>query len=291
MRRATGWAGVAAVVAVALTGCVRVTSDTTFTEDLTFSQHAVVAFDESVASQFSEQQGLGLDLESLAGDAQDSPELQDLQERYPGAIEVAEYDDGELTGVEITITDLPIDELQTAAQEAAGLGAAASIEVIDDDYVVTLSRPEQLDLSDMGVTESSLELAASAVDIAVTYTFPGLVEEANAGDISGNTVTLSLVDLATVPEIRIVAGASDQFDWGPWLKWGGFALAFVLIVGGATALVIQDRRKRRESTLPPPLTSTDPHGPGMLGAEPTPPAARPLEGDDGDAGQPPHRPS
>ncbi|WP_084106425.1 hypothetical protein [Demequina sp. NBRC 110056] len=289
MRRPLRWVAAAAFAAAALTGCVRVTSDTAFSSDLTFSQHAVIAFDESAASQFAQQQGLDVDLDGLVSQAQESGELADLQDRYPGQIEVADYDDGELTGVEITISDLPVDELATAAQEAAGLGAEASVEVVDGSYVLALSRPDELDLSGMGVSASSLELAATAVDVEVTYTFPGRVSEATAGEVPGNTVTLSLVDLATAAEIRIVAAADDQIDWGPWLTWGGFGLGAALVIGGAAALVIQDRRKRRETPLPPPVVGTDATGPGVLSPEANPQEATPPEGDEDSEPEPPHR--
>ena len=280
MTSALRWCAVAGVAALALAGCVRATVDTAVHEDGTFSSHSVVAISDSAASQFEEMLGSGLpgdvdaevpddlDIEDLLGGAQDSPALADLEERYPGQVEVADYDDGELSGVEITLTDLPLDEFDAAgAQSAGALGASATLEAVEDTYVVTVTRPAELDLSTAGLTEGNLSLIESSVEIAVTFTFPGLVQEASAGEIDGKTVTLGLTDLASAEEIVIVAGASDAIDWGPWLRWGGIALAFVLVIGGAAALVIQDQRRRRTSALPAPGTTESPSGPGMLTGE------------------------
>ena len=294
MTRTLPLLAVAAVGAALLTGCVRSTVDTTFSEDRTFSQHSVIAFDPGAVESFAGSQGLPLDelgefgdltgtdgggLGDLVGGLESSEALQDLEARYPGQIEVAEYDDGELTGVEITATDLPVDEFNQAAELASGLGAAASVQLTEDQYVVTMTPPEGLDLGAMGVTEANLRLIESSVDVAVTYTFPGLVEDASAGEVEGRSVELSLADLASGREIVIVAAASDQIDWGPFLKWGGFALAAIFVIGGATALVLQDRRAKRRSALPPRTATEHPTGPGMLGGDETPddPADTPSE--------------
>ncbi|MFV0632875.1 LppM family (lipo)protein [Demequina sp.] len=276
-------AALAALATVLLAGCVRVTSDTAFHSDQTFSQHAIVAADMDALGSLLAGQGLDLDLEGLLGDLDESAALSDLQERYPGKIEVAEYADEDLTGVELTVTDMPLDELTTLSQEAAGLGAQASVDVVDGQYVVTMTMPDELDLTSSGLTSSNLDLAANAVDVEVTYSFPGPVTQASAGEIDGHSVTLSLADLLASDQITIVASASDQIDWGPWLRWGGVTLALMLIIGGAAALVLQDRRKRTTTHLPPPVTGTTPSGPGVLGENPEPPH--------GDGSQPPHRPS
>ncbi|WP_203657290.1 LppM family (lipo)protein [Demequina activiva] len=274
------WCAVAGIAALALTGCVRATVDTTVNADGTFSQHSVAAISDSAASQLQGMLGGGLpgdiesevpedfDIEALLGGAQDSPELAELEEQYPGQVEVDDYDDGELSGVEITLTDLPLDEFNAAGAQAGGaLGAQATLEEVEDTYVATIAPPADLDLASAGVTEASLSLIESSVEIAVTFTFPGLVEEASAGEVDGKTVTLGLTDLAAGEEIVIVAGANDAIDWGPWLRWGGIVLAFALVIGGAAALVIQDQRKRRRSSLPPPQATESPTGPGMLSDE------------------------
>ena len=269
--------------AVALTGCVRVSADTEISTEETFSQHSVIAVSAAAERQLAQLPQLaeasrlpeGLDLDALLEGAAQSPALEDLTDRYPGQVEVADYDDGELRGIEITVTDLPLDEFDAlGAQATGGLGAQASIATQDDQFVVTMTPPADLDLGAAGVTASSLSLIESSVEVAVTFSFPGLVREASAGDVSGTSVTLGLADLLSGEEIVIVADAGTAIDWGPWLRWGGIVLAFALVIGGAAALVLQDRRKQRETVLPPPQVSDAPAGPGMIGGSGAPPPER-----------------
>ena len=99
--------------------------------------------------------------------------------------------------------------------------------------------------------------------MSLSFTFPGLVTSANVGEIQGNTVTLSIADLASGKDVTIVASAASEFYWKPWLMWGGIGLALLVIVGGATALIVQDVRRHRSTALPPPAPVVD-GGPGIL---------------------------
>ena len=277
MRRTIGWGGAAALAVLALTGCVRTTVDTTITSDDTFSQHSIVAFNDSVAAQVGDQ--AGVEVTNLREQLEASPEFVELQELYPGQVEVVDYDDGELQGIELTVTDLPIDEFNAAtAQAGTGLTGGATLSRVDDTFVVEMTLPQDANLEELGVTESQLNLLAGSLDIGVSYTFPGPIESTTAGVIDGHTVTLGLTDIVSGDDIRIVASAGDQVNWGPILTWGGVVLAFVLVIGGAIALIVQDRRKSLRNTLPPHQATDTPTGPGVLG-EPTAQGEPTAEGD------------
>ncbi|WP_431308407.1 LppM family (lipo)protein [Demequina litorisediminis] len=161
---------------------------------------------------------------------------------------------------------MPLDEFAAASTQAlASIDASASLTREDDQYILTVTRSADADLSSLAMGGVNLELAEAAVDVGATFTFPGLVTEASAGDIDGHTVTLGLADLATTPEIRIVADAAPAIDWGPILLVGGIALSLIAIVGGAAWLIVDDRRRARRTSLPAPTTTAAPSGPGMLG--------------------------
>lgn len=263
MKNALRWGGAAAVAVLALTGCVRTTVDTTIKSDDTFTQHSIIAFDDSVAAQVGDE--AGLDVANLREQLESAPEFGELQERFPGQITVVDYDDGKLRGVEITLSDVPLEEFNTAAAQAgAGLTGGATLSRVDDTFVVEMVLPEEAGLDDLGVSPSQLQLLAGSLDIGVSYTFPGPVESTTAGVIDGHTVTLGLADIASGQDIRIVASAGDSFNWGPLLTWGGVALAFLLVIGGAIALIVQDRRKSSRNTLPPHQSTQSPTGPGLL---------------------------
>lgn len=256
-------AALGVLVAVGLTGCVRVEADTSIGEDDTFSQHIIVAFNDSVADQVSNQ--AGIDAGSLSGDLASDAGFSDLQAKYPGQVELKDYSDEDLNGFELTLTDLPLSEFNGAAGDVtAGLGASASIEHIENAFVVSMSSdPDALldSTSDAGPLGSlgTLELSASnlgfiesSIEFAVTYTFPGLVSEATAGKIDGNTVTLGLSDLTAGGDIKIVGGDSKQIDWWPYIKWALIIAAFASVIGAASLLIRQDQRRRSTNTLAPP---------------------------------------
>ncbi|WP_156159157.1 LppM family (lipo)protein [Demequina gelatinilytica] len=276
-------AAVLALTTVALTGCVRVTTATTFSDHDTLSQHAVIAMTDQARLVMGEQLGQlgdaplpdGAELPEGAEDldvlgALDSlldPDtvregLAPLADEYPGSVTVEPYaDDDGLEGVEIDLADLPFAALEDAAG-VAPVGGASGVTREGDTYVVELSSGAASSLSAAGASADDLTLLGGAVDIEASFTFPGLVQEATAGEIVGNTVTLDLADLMSADTIRIVGGANPQHDWGPALRWLLVAVGALVIVGGATLLVLQDRRRRHRSHLPPPRPSEG--GPGTV---------------------------
>ncbi|WP_430868109.1 LppM family (lipo)protein [Demequina aurantiaca] len=264
---------VAAITAVALSGCVRIQADTAIGSDDTFSQHVIVAFTDAVASQVGEQAGLNVD--DLTDSLADSQEFTDLQDKYPGKVTLEDYSDEDLHGVELTITDLPLSEFNGAAsQVTAGVGATASIDHVDGEYIVTMAAADGgegapgvgdgalggIDLDALGLSGANVAALGSAIEFEVSYTFPGLVTEASAGDINGNTVTLGVADVVGGSDIRIVGGDSKQIDWWPFIKWALVIGAFASVIGGATMLVRQDKRRQRSNTLPPPVLDGAPRG-------------------------------
>jgi hypothetical protein len=257
------------VLAVAaLAGCVRVTSDTEVHADDTFSQKAIIATTEQARQQLGSL--ANLDFADLKGAITSSQEYLSLAAAYPNQISVEDYSDGDLTGVEITATNLPLDAFETTfAQFTARLPFTAKATLVhtEDTYVVSIPTAALGDaLSKTGVSAGQLELLGSSVDVELAFSFPGLVTSATAGDIDGNSVTIDLADLAQGSDITIVAGAAPETNWKPWLMWGGIGLAALVIVGGATALVVQDVRRHRTTALPAPDAGAGQgaRGPGVL---------------------------
>ncbi|WP_062290686.1 LppM family (lipo)protein [Demequina phytophila] len=271
-----------AVAAVALTGCVRVSTDTTLGEDDTLTQHAVIAMTPQARTALEQQlASMGDELpEGVDPDALDVEELLDpdavrerlkpLEDARPGSVEVIPYaDEDGREGVEVTVADVPLGAVDDAAG-ASPLTGGTTVTREGDEYVVEIETGAASGLAGAGVPVDQLALVEGAVDVGVTFTFPGLVREATGGEITGHTVALGLSDLLGSDSIRIVGGATTERDWGPLLRWGLVILAAVVLIGGATALVLQDRRRRHRSTLPPPRAAGT-GGPGTLEAS-APPA-------------------
>ncbi|MCR6712082.1 MAG: hypothetical protein NVV57_05035 [Demequina sp.] len=268
MRSAARLFALAVLAVAALAGCVRVTSDTEVHADDTFSQKAIIATTEQARQQLGSL--ANLDFADLKGAITSSQEYLSLAAAYPNQISVEDYSDGDLTGVEITATNLPLDAFETTfAQFTARLPFTAKATLVhtEDTYVVSIPTAALGDaLSKTGVSAGQLELLGSSVDVELTFSFPGLVTSATEGDINGNSVTIDLADLAQGSDITIVAGAAPETNWKPWLMWGGIGLAALVIIGGATALVVQDVRRHRTTALPAPDAGAGKaaSGPGVL---------------------------
>ncbi|WP_062465325.1 LppM family (lipo)protein [Demequina soli] len=272
-RAARGAAVLAALLA--LSGCVRLTTETTFGTDDTVTQHTVVAMTAQARTTLQERLGSVADrlpdgVDGLLDPATVRRELAPLARAHPGAVDVTPYtDDQGRAGVEITVSDVPLDALDDAAGGASALTGASSVTRERDAYVVVVRTGAASALAAAGVDAGQLSLAGGAVEVRAAFTFPGLVRSASAGEIAGHTVTLGLADLAGSDEIRIVGGATVERDWAPLLRWGLVALGALVIVGGAILLVVQDRRRRHRSPLPPPRAAGD--GVGTLGGGPPDP--------------------
>lgn len=246
---------IAILVAVVLSGCVRVSVDTTVHEDDTYSQEIVAAVDPQALEQAAAQGGMALP-DDVLGDVTSQEGFAALLDDYPEQVTVTEYRQGDLEGVAVSVDRLPLSEFEAAAGTATeGLGASTTLRREGDTFVVTLTRDDSLDEDPLAGTGVGPGVLEGAIDFEIVYRFPGQVSEASAGEVNGNTVTLGLSDVLESDDIRIVAGADPSINWGPLLQWGGIALAFAVIIGGAALLVLQDRRKRHTTHLPPPRSS------------------------------------
>lgn len=258
-------ASVAVVVALTLSACVKLHSESAFSDHNTVTQTVVVAVDPDVLSQ------VGADPSDLSVEA--------FQRRIPAEqssrVTVEDYVDGELKGVRIEARDLTFEELASASDVLAGqaqgddngfgpgdlLGGAVapSVERQGDQYVVTIPALQGEASSIPGVNASSL---GRFINFEAKFTFPGPVVSSTHGKVNGKTVTLSFEDIQSGQDITIRAVASEAIAWGPLITWAIIALAVLVIIGGGIALAIIELRKRRPN-LPEP-EPTDGTGIGVL---------------------------
>ncbi len=267
--------GIVCAAALILSGCVKVHTESAFSDHDTVNQTVIIAVDPDVLAQ------VGADPSDLSPDA--------FQERIPadqaGRVTIEEYVDGELRGVRIEARDLTFDELASAGallQEGAGaqgsdepgfgteglLGGATApqVERQGDQYVVTIPALDAT-ASVPGVDASTV---GRFINFESKFTFPGPVVSSTHGDVNGKTVTLSFEDIQSGEDITIRAVGNEAIAWGPIITWGIIGLAVLVILGGGIALGVLELRKRRPQ-LPEPQP-TDGLGAGVLEPESTPPA-------------------
>lgn len=172
MKRLTALAA-GAVVALSLTGCMRVQADFVLSEDDTVNLDMVMAIEDATIEQ------LGLSADDFLG--QMDTELGD--DLFMPGMDREEYKEDGHTGYRYSSEDAPLavvsDEVMSFTRDG-------------DEYVVS----GQLENSDMGFTESDIAdfeaFGMSEPDITFSVTFPGEVTDAN-GVIDGNTVTWTYV--------------------------------------------------------------------------------------------------
>lgn len=286
-----GGAALAAVAGLALTGCVRLDVDTRLGSDDTLSTHAIIAYDPAIAGDIED--ATGMDPAGIIDAVLTSEELAALDAAYPGAVTIEGYEEEDLTGVEVEVDDLPLAALEGATGE--GMGVARD----GDEFVVALPLGALVAAAGLDGADAlgpmtgggpgllpgggGLDLIAGAVDVEIAVTFPGLVTYASAGEVSGKTVTLSLADLIAGEDIELRGGADFAVDWDPVLRWGGIALAVVVIVGGAAILLVRDHRSRQRTALPAPVDNDSTMG--LVEAYPESPDQRQGEKRQGQAQQ------
>jgi hypothetical protein len=221
-----------AVLALLLTGCVKLNMDLSINSDDTVSGNIQVGIQKELVEL------TGQSIDDLLGTEVPIPS------DVPG-VTVEPFDDGEFVGQQFVFESVPIAEF-------AGTGAEEiSITRSGDTFVVTGT----LDLSSglsgatglTGLGVSGAELFESA-DLSIAFTFPGDVIEAN-GQVDGNTVTYTPV-FGERLEIDATGSAIDDGDAGAaGGDDGGSNLVLILIIVGAVIvagiviyLIVRSRR-------------------------------------------------
>lgn len=302
-------AALLAVLALVLTGCMRMHVGLTLGEDDTVDGSMVFAVSDEVAR-------------SLGQEPQDvwdqmSPEI--TSDLPPGATQEPYAEDG-FTGTRITFADQPLSGTGGLATGADDL----SITREGDEYVVA----GRMDLTDTGLDEGdasdpTTQQLLESVDVALAITFPGPVAESN-GEVDGTTVTWRPV-VGEVTEIAargaaVADGAAPEESASPavpgaepgddtaddavpsvmgsslgfpgWLPW--VLLAIVVVGLGALGLVLWLVLRRRPAPAGTPVASAAYPGqpyPGQQAQPGQPYGAQPIQPYGAQPGQPhPGRP-
>lgn len=208
------------IVALVLSGCMKLDMNLELQSDDTIDGSMIIA----VSRQLAELSGT--DPAELAEQMRDEALSGD---EMPEGSEVEVYEDDEFVGSEVTFEGADLD---TFAEDDS-----LRITRDGDDFVVA----GEMDLSDSGM--EGLDLTSS-VDIRVAITFPGAVADHN-GELDGRTVTW----VAEPGEVTTFSarGAAEAGALGAlagsmlWIVVGG--VAALVIIGLIVFLVVRSRRR------------------------------------------------
>jgi hypothetical protein len=209
------------IVAVLLTGCIKLNVDFTVSSDNTVSGTMVFAFSKQLL------QLTGRSAQGLIGSSAPIPSS------VPG-MSAKPYDDGEFAGEEYTFDAVPLTQFNS--------DDPTSISIVRSGDTFTVSGV--LDLSSAtgasGATGTipGLDQALAGADIRISVTFPGAVTDSN-GVVDGSTVTWN-PKIGQRVELRATAGAigSGSSSTSSIVLIGLIALGVIVVV----ALVMRGRR-------------------------------------------------
>ena len=221
----------AIVLVGTLSGCFTLRADLHLRTNDTVDGSIVLAFDERLAEQSGGDQALmNALLDSDAALFAESPSS--------GGIEVREYRDSQLIGVEYVLSAVPFSDFSAAAGSREGAVRELSITRVDDTFVV--DGRVQIDAL-LGTASAPTTKALDRADLAISMTFPGEVHESN-GTVKGSTVTW-IPPVGDAFTLEAVGDAGDAKASG--LLVG--VLITVCLVAVLTALaVIASRRMSRD---------------------------------------------
>lgn len=213
------------ILAVLLTGCIKLNVDFSVSSDNQVSGTIVFAFSKQLL------QLTGQSAEELIGSSAPIPS------DVPG-VSAKPYDDGEFSGQEFTFDGVPLTQFNTDDPEGLSIVRQGDTFIVSG--VMDLSSP----LGASGSTGSipGIEDALAGADIRISVTFPGAVTDTN-GTVDGTTVTWS-PKIGERLELRATAGAtgSGSSSTSSILLIGGIALGVIILIV-VIALVMKGRRK------------------------------------------------
>jgi hypothetical protein len=212
------------IVAVLLTGCIKLNVDFTVSSDNTVSGTMVFAFSKQLL------QLTGQSAQDLIGSSAPIPSS------VPG-MSAKPYDDGEFAGEEYTFDAVPLTQFNS--------DDPTSISIVRSGDTFTVSGV--LDLSSAtgasGATGTipGLDQALAGADIRISVSFPGAVTDSN-GVVDGSTVTWN-PKIGQRVELRATAGAigSGSSSTSSIVLIGLIALGVIVLIVVVT-LVMRGRR-------------------------------------------------
>lgn len=279
LKRATAIAA-GAVLALTLSGCMRMHTSFVINEDDTIDGSMIMAISDEAAET------AGMTADEMWAQASDS-----LTADMPAGITTTPYKQDGYTGEEFVYENTPLSD-------ASGSGMSITRE--GDEFVVT----GELDLTEEeldGADTSGVDMA-SALDIQFSVTFPGEVIESN-GVVDGSTVTWVATygeilvldargeasgsggsapsdDATTDPADDTTGDATDtessdssdvadeDSDGTNWILWASIGVGALAIIGLVVWLVLRGRNNGGQGGPGAPQGwGAYPQGPGQPGAQ------------------------
>ena len=231
----------AAVTALALSGCIKLDMDLTVSGDDTVSGAVIFAIDDSFADL------PGVDPKDLFDGT--SP----VDQPSAGSVREESYEADGKVGTRLVFEGVPIEEFSQGEGEDAlritrqgeTYVVTGSLDLTGDE---TAAGADGADGADGTAGETPpVDLGAiTDAEVRVAITFPGAVISSN-GDVDGNTVVWEPA-FGEVVEVQAVAERGSTFPWS--LVVAGALIAGLLLVGGLLAVTMRRGKAAPAAALP-----------------------------------------
>lgn len=288
------------VILLALSACkVRIDLDTTIDADGSGSVAFAVGFDEefrSAIETFSQ-----LDPEA-SGDF-----FEDIEDDAPEGWSTERFSDGDIEGIRISRDFSDFDDLRAAFQETEAfsesgddlgseapvptLGEEGTIEQESDIVTIDLPAPETAPPAETGDDDffgdenpfEDLELEA-----VIRFTLPGQIQDHNAHETDGNTLTWRFDQDSEPTPIRATSDASRSSGGGGSDFPIALVIGLVVLAAAGVGLFLwnQNRQKPAPAGGPPPGEGPPPAGGPPPAEGPPPTGGAPPEGSGGESPPP-----
>ncbi len=223
-KKKLGIAALIAVVALSLSGCIKVVSNIVLHDNDTASGELIFAIEKTYA------QGMSMDeiMSQLGGDSATSGMVNATSEPY---------DDGTFVGTKVTFTDEPL------ATAASGDGTLTRE---GDTFVFQGNVPDNSQMASMPDADKAVA--------TLSITFPGAVTEHN-GTLNGTTVTWNMLTMTEAPHaIGGAIGTGDDHGIpnaagsgsSGFPMWAIIALG-VVVIGGVVFFLVKRGKGKPEA--------------------------------------------
>jgi hypothetical protein len=245
------------ILAVLLTGCIKLNVDFNVSSDNKVSGTMVFAF----SKQLLELTGQSAD--QLIGSS--APIPSDVQ-----GVSAKPYDDGEFAGEEFTFEGVPLEQFNSDDPEA--------LSIVRQGDTFTVSGVLDLATGASGASAPipgasgipGIDEALAGADIRISITFPGAVTNTN-GTVEGTTVTWT-PKVGQRLELTATAGAtgSGSSSTSSTLLIGGIVLGVIIVIV-VIALIMKRRKESSGGDMVPDTTPMPPSEAPALQAPPSTP--------------------
>lgn len=249
----------AGAIALALSGCYTMKTETVYHVDGTVDSSVLIAMDDSVlADQFPDSDDPAKD---FVDQTTNTPELDAMREQLGDRLTVEPYAQDGQSRVLMKMTGVTLEEVAKLNSSQSAPAGDTSLTHADGrltlEYKADAELMENADEALSSLEGSGMDSAAlsAIIDFEARHTFPGAVVSTTIGEIDPeNPNSVIITDLASAnsaQQYTIVASDGSSGSNGLSVMWIVIAIAGLLVLAAVAGLIIWRVRTSRKAVAAP----------------------------------------